>query len=108
MTVGENSMKSDLAKTRSEKPAKSLWSNGEPGGNRRLASLGRSHSGRYVSLHSRRQYTRHREGRTKHSAATKTPKPLDRRGVAIGTTTSDAVLLSLSLRLATHFRIGET
>ena len=29
-----------------------------------------------------------------YSAATKAPKPLDRRGVAIGATTSDAVLLS--------------
>jgi hypothetical protein len=45
-----------------------------------------------------------------HSAATKAPKPLERRGVAIGATTSNAVLLSLeqeqAMRAAESTQLG--
>jgi hypothetical protein len=45
-----------------------------------------------------------------HSVATKAPKPLDRRGVAIGATPSDAVLLPLeqdeAMRAAESSQLG--
>jgi hypothetical protein len=46
----------------------------------------------------------------RHSAATKAPKPLDRRGVAFGATPSDAVLLPLeqdeAMRAAESSQLG--